>query len=309
MPFGALLQAITLSQRPGGLAPLIGLGAGNFLGQIGAFEAAPVAGGRAQGRGVDGAVGLMDDRAIGRAGVPDMAGQASCVDAGDADHVLGFEPGIEMLDRAPVGRVGDIGAQHAAACGRGCRLDILGIRADIADMGEGEGDDLPGIGRVGHDFLIAGQRGVEADLADGSAGGADTAAPEHLPIRQHQMRRSPMRAGSGLLARKRPCRFRSSGWWRNAGAGHRGKIRFLGRPMPSRRTPAEARKLPALFTPPCGSRQARAGDEKFKQKQLFSAFQVSIALRQPIPLPSHALHIRPSIHVPRSASRRAARAR
>ena len=39
-------------------------------------------------------------------------------------------------------------------------------------MREGEGDDLPGIGRVGQDLLIAGHRRVEADLADRDAGRA-----------------------------------------------------------------------------------------------------------------------------------------
>jgi hypothetical protein len=57
----------------------------------------------------------------------------------------------------------------SAARGGVVALDVLVVGADIADMREGEGDDLPGIGRVGQDFLIAGHRGVEADLAD-SAG-------------------------------------------------------------------------------------------------------------------------------------------
>jgi hypothetical protein len=53
-----------------------------------------------------------------------------------------------------------------AARGRGGGFDVFGVGADVADMGKREGDDLAGIGRVGHDFLIAGHRGVEADLAD-----------------------------------------------------------------------------------------------------------------------------------------------
>jgi len=45
------------------------------------------------------------------------------------------------------------------------------LTLSIADMREGESDDLPGIGRVGEDLLVARHRGVEADLADGGAGG------------------------------------------------------------------------------------------------------------------------------------------
>ena len=45
-------------------------------------------------------------------------------------------------------------------------LDVLVVDADIADVREGEGDDLPGVGGIGEDLLVAGHGGVEADLAD-----------------------------------------------------------------------------------------------------------------------------------------------
>ena len=70
---------------------------------------------------------------------------------------------------AIVGRLGNRGPQDEPARRRGRGLDVLAVGADIADMGKGEGDDLTGIGGVGQDFLIAGDRGVEADLADGRA--------------------------------------------------------------------------------------------------------------------------------------------
>ena len=44
-----------------------------------------------------------------------------------------------------------------------------GRHAVVADVGVGEGDDLPGVGRVGDDLLVAGQHGVEHDLAGGDA--------------------------------------------------------------------------------------------------------------------------------------------
>src|SRR6202040_2269732 len=58
----------------------------------------------------------------------------------------------------------------------------------IADMREGEGDDLAGIGRVGQDFLITGNRRVEADLADRLARRAEASPPKYRPVRQHQGR-------------------------------------------------------------------------------------------------------------------------
>ena len=63
-------------------------------------------------------------------------------------------------------------------------LDVLVVDADIADMGKGEGDDLPGIGRIGEDFLIAGHRGIEADFAhrltDGAKAGPSTTVPSAI---------------------------------------------------------------------------------------------------------------------------------
>ena len=65
-------------------------------------------------------------------------------------------------------------------------LDVLVVGADIADMREGEGDDLPGIGGVGEDFLVAGHRGVEADFADRVAGGAEAEAFENGAVGEHE---------------------------------------------------------------------------------------------------------------------------
>ena len=63
-----------------------------------------------------------------------------------------------------------------------------GLAADIADMREGEGDDLPGIGRVGQRLLIAGHAGVEAQLAHPALADArrSPAAPKHGPVGQDE---------------------------------------------------------------------------------------------------------------------------
>ena len=58
------------------------------------------------------------------------------------------------------------------------RLDVFVVGADDADMGEGEGDDLPGIRGIRQDLLIPGHRGVEADLADGGGRRAERVAVE-----------------------------------------------------------------------------------------------------------------------------------
>ena len=67
-------------------------------------------------------------------------------------------------------------------------LDVLLVGADVADMREGEGDDLSRIGGIGQDLLVAGHRGVEAHLADRMAGGAEAEAFEHGAVGQHEER-------------------------------------------------------------------------------------------------------------------------
>jgi hypothetical protein len=57
-----------------------------------------------------------------------------------------------------------IDADGAVAGGGRQVFNVLVIGADIADMREGEGDDLAEIGGIGEDFLVAGQRRVEADF-------------------------------------------------------------------------------------------------------------------------------------------------
>ena len=65
-------------------------------------------------------------------------------------------------------------------------LDVFDVGPDVADVGEGEGDDLGHVGGVREDLLVASHGGVEADLADGVADGADADALQDGPVRQGQ---------------------------------------------------------------------------------------------------------------------------
>ncbi len=132
----------------------------------------------------------MRDNGVGHALLADQRGQRAGVDARQGDDAALLQPLVEVAGGAVVGRVGDIGLEDGAdGAGAGDRievLDVLVIGADIADMREGEGDDLAGIGRVGEDFLVAGQRRVEADLGDGGTRGAQAAALDDGAVGQHQ---------------------------------------------------------------------------------------------------------------------------
>ena len=109
-----------------------------------------------------------------------------------------LQPLVEMTGGAIVRRVGDVGLEDRAdRAGAGRRvevLDVLVIGADIADMREGEGDDLAGIGRVGEDFLVAGERRVEADFGDGAAGRAQAAPFDHRAVGKDQQRGRRLRS-------------------------------------------------------------------------------------------------------------------
>ncbi len=177
-----------------------------------------------QRRDIEHAVRRIDDDAVRHAFLADAGGQRARVDAGDADDAARLQPLVEAPRRAPIGRFGDVGLQDAAGDAgtrrRVHRLDVFLVRADIADMREGEGDDLPGIGRVGQDLLVAGHRGVEADLARRLAFGADADALNDgavvedeeggrlrfAPGRRRHLR-SPPAAVSPRAGRRRPCRF------------------------------------------------------------------------------------------------------
>ena len=72
------------------------------------------------------------------------------------------------------------------------RLDVLLIGADIADVREGERDDLPRVARVGHHFLVTGHRGVEAQFADRAALGPEAPAPDRRARRRTRHARRPL---------------------------------------------------------------------------------------------------------------------
>ena len=128
--------------------------------------------------------------ASGSALRPDQRGQRPGVDAGEADDAARPQPLVEVAAGAVVRRIGDVGlhdaAAHARRRGHVDGLDVLVIDADIADMGKGEGDDLAGIGGVGEDLLVAGHRGVEADLADRLALGANSLTFDHRAVGKDQ---------------------------------------------------------------------------------------------------------------------------
>ena len=143
----------------------------------------------------------MRDGNVRRPLSPDELGQRPRVDTGDADPSRLAHPLGKTLARAIVRRLGDHFAHQATERMRLARFDVFVISAYIADVRESEGDDLPGVARVGHHFLVAGHRGVEAKLADRFAFGAEPLPPHHAPVGEHHDSRRAL----GLRCAQRSC--------------------------------------------------------------------------------------------------------
>jgi hypothetical protein len=201
---GLVELAVALAQRPLGLVPIVGLLRRDLDGEVHAVEAGPLLGNLAHRRNVELAVGGVDHDTVGRTAIPDTTRDGAGIDVAYTGQIVALQPVIERLDRAPVGGVGDVAADDHTSGSRRDRLDIFEIGADISDMRKCEGDDLPGVRRIGDDLLVAGHRGIEADFADRMAGGPDAFAPENRAVSQHQRGRGPARRGVG----------RACGLWR-----------------------------------------------------------------------------------------------
>ena len=132
------------------------------------------------------------DHGIRHALAADQRRQRPGIDPRKADDAARLQPLIEMTRGAIIRRVGDGCAQDDTARPRRCRhvhgLDVFVVGADIADMRKSEGDELPGIRRIGENLLITGHRGIEADFADRIAFGAEAKAFQNGAVSQHQDR-------------------------------------------------------------------------------------------------------------------------
>src|SRR5580658_4032287 len=115
-----------------------------------------------------------------------MAHQGARVEIGDDRDVGVGEEGARFFIGAPV--AGDAGE---FAYGETFDVRLAGFvvgsaGAVIADLGVGENDNLPGIGGIGEDFLIAGNSGIEDYFAGTFGGRTKTPAFEDRSVFQGQ---------------------------------------------------------------------------------------------------------------------------
>src|SRR6516162_2855619 len=209
---GTLSETITALSIPHSFAPLVGLAAGHFFGQVHPFKTRPYASPCLEGRHIDPSLGIVRDDTIGRSEIANTHRQLPGIDPRDPDETVAFEPNVERLGCAIARRFGHRYSQDQSSRCSGGGFDILLIRAHIANMGKGEGDDLSGIGRVGQDLLISGDGGVEADFTRRRPDRAEATAPKQGAIGEDE-------------------RSVAVGWSRRRVA-HRREILLAGRSLP-----------------------------------------------------------------------------
>jgi hypothetical protein len=115
-----------------------------------------------------------------------MPNQFARVDTADAGDTVAGEILSERALGAPVTRYLAILAHHKSF-GKGVtRFYIFRINSVISYLGIGHDNDLPGIGGICQDLLIAGDRGVKDDLATGLACSAKTLSLENQSILKYK---------------------------------------------------------------------------------------------------------------------------
>jgi len=109
------------------------------------------------------------------------------IHATQRDDVVLAQPIGQRLLRAPVRwHTHDLARENRGAL-RSRRFIVRVVHTDVADVRAGERDHLPAIRRVGDDFLIAVERGVENDFAN-LAYCADRFTTKNFAVFQSQKR-------------------------------------------------------------------------------------------------------------------------
>ena len=158
---------------------------GNFLDVVHAEQTRPFLG-PLQRFGVGDA--FRGDEPVERPAHAQLPRQRPRVDALDAGNAVLLQVLGQRRFRPPVAhdrrQLADDEARHVRLPG----FDILPVHAVVADERVGHRDDLPLVGRVGQDLLVAGHRGVEANLAAGRGARAKACAVKHRTVFEGQNR-------------------------------------------------------------------------------------------------------------------------
>ncbi len=115
-----------------------------------------------------------------------MTHQGAGVDLGEHGNLVALEIFLGNFLRTPVGADARELADDQALDVRTGRLVVFGVGAVIADLGIGENYDLPGVGRIGENFLVASDGSIKNDFAVTFAFGAEAFAVEDASVFQRK---------------------------------------------------------------------------------------------------------------------------
>ena len=164
-------------------APEVGGGAGDVFDVIGASHVAPGAGagdgvGLGEGEGAQAAAhGAID---------AEFFSEGAGIYFADTGDAVAGEVGGEGFGGAPVAHDGGELAHDEAAGEGGAGLGVSRGDAVVADLRGGHGDDLPEVGGVGENLLVARHGGVEHTLAGDGGGGTKSETVIHGAIFQSE---------------------------------------------------------------------------------------------------------------------------
>src|SRR6202023_3069675 len=137
-----------------------------------------------RGRAVSG------DNAAQRADLANMAHERAGIDVPDGGNLVAVEIKLRGFRGAPVGAdLRELADNQRFDMGLLC-LFIIDVRANIADVGVCEANNLAGVTGVGEYLLISGEAGVENDFAAPARDRAGRAAIKYAPVFQRENRRS-----------------------------------------------------------------------------------------------------------------------
>ena len=112
----------------------------------------------------------------------ELLGQGPGVDTLDSRNAILLQVGRQRLIRPPVAHPGTQFPDHKPRAMSLIRLHVLKVDARVANHRVGHRHDLPLVGGIGQDFLIAGHRGVETHLPGCRSLRSKSVATEHRTV-------------------------------------------------------------------------------------------------------------------------------
>ena len=111
-----------------------------------------------------------------------VAHQRARIQIPDHGNVVAAQVGLRGFGGTPVRRQLRKFAHHQRLDVRPRRFLVVRVGAHVSDVRIRQADDLPGVTRVGEDFLISGEAGIENDFAAAARLRARGAAVKYPPI-------------------------------------------------------------------------------------------------------------------------------